>query len=234
MHLKELNHRSPVRIFERSVHGGLGRGNLGVVAAAAGVGKRAFLTCIGLDHLLRGHSVLHAVTIATVDHVREFYEEMFNDLAHAAHLEEVLVARDQIEHRRIIQRLIGSPALVSSLKHAAGLLREHVAFKPDLIVLEGLDFESAPASETAALRAFAKESDCEVWLSVRTPRLRPGQDWHDIPESLQPHRENLSVIVRLQQSPEAVHVRLLKDHDNPELAELSLDLDPSTLLIKQT
>jgi hypothetical protein len=33
---KDVNERSPLRVFERSTHGGLGRGNLGVVISRAG------------------------------------------------------------------------------------------------------------------------------------------------------------------------------------------------------
>ena len=43
MYTKEINERSPLRVFERSIHGGLGKGNLGVVMSRAGVGKTAFL-----------------------------------------------------------------------------------------------------------------------------------------------------------------------------------------------
>jgi hypothetical protein len=38
MYRKDVNERSPMRVFEKSIHGGLGRGNVGVVAARAGVG----------------------------------------------------------------------------------------------------------------------------------------------------------------------------------------------------
>ena len=39
---KQLNKRSPLRVFERSLHGGLGKGNIGVVTSRKGVGKTAF------------------------------------------------------------------------------------------------------------------------------------------------------------------------------------------------
>ncbi len=38
MYRKEVNERSPMRVFEKSMHGGLGQGNVGVVASAPGVG----------------------------------------------------------------------------------------------------------------------------------------------------------------------------------------------------
>ena len=41
MYRKQVNEKSPLRILERSTHGGLGPGNLGVVMARAGVGKIA-------------------------------------------------------------------------------------------------------------------------------------------------------------------------------------------------
>ena len=59
MYRKEVNAQSPLRILERSIHGGLGKGNLGVVMARAGVGKTAFLVQIGLDDLMQEKDVLH-------------------------------------------------------------------------------------------------------------------------------------------------------------------------------
>ena len=42
----ELIKRSPLRVFEQSIHGGLGRGNIGVLASPKGVGKTACLVHI--------------------------------------------------------------------------------------------------------------------------------------------------------------------------------------------
>ena len=38
MYRKELNERNPLRLFEHSIHGGLGPGNIGVVVARHGIG----------------------------------------------------------------------------------------------------------------------------------------------------------------------------------------------------
>ena len=69
MYTKEVNEQSPLRILEKSIHGGLGKGNLGVVMARAGVGKTACLVQIALDDLLRGRDVLHVALGQTVEHV---------------------------------------------------------------------------------------------------------------------------------------------------------------------
>ena len=44
-----LNERSPLRLLEKGLHGGLGKGNIGVVLAGPGVGKTAFLVGVALD-----------------------------------------------------------------------------------------------------------------------------------------------------------------------------------------
>ena len=72
MYTKEINERSPLRVFEKSIHGGLGKGNLGVVMSRAGIGKTALLIGIALDDLMRGRQVLHISAKDSVDHVREF------------------------------------------------------------------------------------------------------------------------------------------------------------------
>jgi len=54
-----LNARSPLRLLEKGLHGGLGAGNLGVVIAGHGVGKTSFLVGVAVDELLREGRVLH-------------------------------------------------------------------------------------------------------------------------------------------------------------------------------
>ena len=56
-----LNARSPLRLLEKGLHGGLGAGNLGVVIAAHGVGKTSFLVGVAVDELLREGRVLDLI-----------------------------------------------------------------------------------------------------------------------------------------------------------------------------
>ena len=59
MLLREMGQKSPVRIFEKSIHGGLGKGNIGAFMGRAGVGKTACLVYLALDDMVRGNKVLH-------------------------------------------------------------------------------------------------------------------------------------------------------------------------------
>src|SRR5262249_8789327 len=102
MYRKEVNERSPMRVFEKSMHGGLGRGNLGVIASRAGVGKTAMLVQIALDDLLRERKVLHISHEQAVDHVRAYYDEIFHDLAQQMKLEDPESVKLEVERNRLI------------------------------------------------------------------------------------------------------------------------------------
>ena len=73
MYREFLTARSPLRLLEKGLHGGLGKGNLGLVLAGHGVGKTSFLVCVALDDLLRGEHVLHVSLDQTVAHTRAHY-----------------------------------------------------------------------------------------------------------------------------------------------------------------
>ena len=65
----ELIKRSPLRVFEKSINGGLGKGNLGVLASRKGVGKTACLVHIATDQLFNDKHVIHVSFSSRVDHI---------------------------------------------------------------------------------------------------------------------------------------------------------------------
>jgi len=55
-----------------------------------------------------------------------------------------------------------------------------------------------------------------------------------VPESIVRLDDLVSVIVSLEPDDGSVALRALKDHDNPDLSELHVALDPRTLLLTRT
>ncbi len=226
MYRKFLNARSPLRLLEKGLHGGLGRGNLGVVLAGRGVGKTSFLVGVALDELLRGEHVLHVTLDQTVAHVRAFYDTVFDDLATSTHLEAQAVARSEVDRRRSIRAY--APAQFSSARlREAVKVESEAGSKPALVIVDGFDLAAAPRGELAEIRALAQELEAEIWLSAALATERIA----GIPASLGAVKDIASVVLALEPGVESVALRALKDHDNPDVSALHVALDPRSLLL---
>lgn len=231
MYAKQVNERSPLRIFERSIHGGLGEGNLGIVASRAGTGKTSFLVGIALDDLMRGRKVFHVALEQSVNHVREYYDEIFVDLARTTHMEDALKVRIDIERCRHIHTFLGHSFSMMKFRSAMGFLRENLHFEPSVILIDGFDLGGDHYDEVNEMRDIARKTGAELWMSARTHRDSPPPQAGSLPSPLARYADLLSVVVSLESVGDTVRLRLLKDHANPDLADLYLDLDPQTMLL---
>jgi len=223
---KFLNARSPLRLLEKGLHGGLGPGNVGVVLAGRGVGKTSFLVGLALDELLRGGRVLHVCVDHTLSHVRAHYDTVFEDLASTTHLEEEAVVHAEIDRLRSI-RVIPPNQLSASKLRDAVKLEVDAGAKPSLIVLEGLDCATMPGDDVADLKALAQELAAEIWLSADSDE----EGAREVPPTIDGHGKQISVILGLEPEKDAVKLRALKDHDSTDLENLHVALDPHTLLL---
>lgn len=240
MYRKEVNERSPMRVFETSMHGGLGRGKLGVVVSAPGVGKTALLVQIALDHLLRDRRVLHLSHVHAVDHVRAFYSEVFHDLSAASRLVDPDAVLLEVERHRLIFSLMdgtvadgSSPRserpAIDRIVEVVRFARKVAQFKPDVIIVDGFDLLQGSEAAVVRLRELAQESDAEIWMAATSDAAAASDG--AIPAPLAQHQAHLDVVVDLAPVGDSVQLRLLKDHVNTALAELRLRLDPHTMRV---
>jgi hypothetical protein len=224
-----LNARSPLRLLEKGLHGGLGRGNLGIVLAGHGVGKTSFLVGVAMDELLRKGRVLHVSAAHSVAHVRAHYDTVFDELASSTHLENEGLIRGELERNRSIRVYPPNSISAARLRDAVKLERE-TGGVPSLLVLEGVDLAVFSRSDVEDLKALAQELDAEVWLESACKDEREVR----IPPHVAAIEGILSVILALEPGDDAVRLRALKDHDNRDLAALHVALDPRTLLLKRS
>jgi hypothetical protein len=230
MRRKELNERSPLRALEQSIHGGLGRGNVGVVVARHGVGKTAFLVGVALDGLLRDLKVLHISLDQRMEQVRSFYDELFQDLAHERELENVWKVRTDVERNRRIHCFAGHVFSMARLRETLAFMRDHSDFTPDKVIVDGMDFEQVEPGDLVDWKEIARSADAELWMSAITTR-DSGRSTSGVPDPVAAHESAVDVILSMAHDGKRVHVELLKDHDNPTVPELKIALDPTTLLL---
>ena len=232
MYRKEVNKRSPMRVFERSIHGGLGPGNIGVVMARHGVGKTAFLVGLALDDLMRDRKVLHIDTEDPAERVREFYEEVFHELAASSGLADKMTTHLQIERNRMIHTYVGSTFALDRVRGALGYMREHMGFVPSAIILDGHpNWEDATEEDLIELKKLAGDVGCELWISAYTHREGQEKDERGVPTEVAKFDAYLSVMLELRTEGNHVRLQLLKDHDNPNISDLHIELEPNTLLL---
>jgi hypothetical protein len=224
-----LNARSPLRLLEKGLHGGLGPGNIGIVLAGHGVGKGSVLVGVALDELLRSGSVLHVSLNHPVAHVRAHYDTVFEDLSATTHLEDTAKIHAEVDARRSIRVYPPNSFTASKLREAVKVEMD-AGMKPSLVVIQGEDFNSAEREDFEDFKALAEELAAEIWLSANCRDERQVT----VPESIARLDDLVSVIVALEPDGDTVKLRALKDHDNPDLSELHVALDPHTLLLTRT
>ncbi len=251
MYRKEVNERSPMRVFERSIHGGLGPGNVGAIVARPGVGKTALLVQIALDDLMRDRKVLHITHEHPVDRVRSYYDEIFHELAITYQLAQPQMVRLEVERNRLIYSHLdhviqgppshrGGTSSVSRINETVNFSKTVAHFQPQTIIIDGFDFEGAKDEAMAALKKLAADVGAELWLSAKSQHehidgpLSQADARGVTPKPLRRFYDGLQVIVLLQSDGDAVRLQLLKDHDNPDLTALHLSLDPTTMRVIDT
>ena len=240
MYRKEVNERSPMRVFEKSMHGGLGRGNVGVVASVPGMGKTPLLVQIALDDLLRDRKVLHISHEHTVDHVRTFYSEVFHDLSVTSQLDEPDSVMLDVERNRMIFSLMtdrdtgpasqrGGRSSITRILEVVKFAKETAQFSPDVLIIDGFDVIGGTEESVKALSELAKDLNAELWVSAKTNGMSASGS--KLPEPLDKLSPFISVAVYLEPEGDVVRLRLLKDHDSTALSELNLRLDLPTMRV---
>lgn len=229
----ELNKRSPLRIFEKSIHGGLGKGNIGILASRKGVGKTACLVHIATDKLFRDKHVIHVSFSARVDHIVNWYEDIFKEIAKKRNLEDAVEIHDELIKHRVImnfnQEGINPDQILKSIK----ALIVDGQFKADSIIFDGFDFEQAKQDDINKISEFAKENELEIWFSVSLKGKDPVYDDKGYPLLLKPFNESIDVLIGLKYNNDHVGLSVIKDRETTELHEMHLKLDPKTMLIAE-
>ena len=225
----ELIKRSPLRILEQTTRGGLGKGNVGVVAAKKGTGKTAFLVHLATDQLFQGRHVIHVSYAGKTDHIIDWYEDIFEEIAERYHLDGQREAHDQAVRNRVIMNFNQAAVSVSQVTHSLGAMIKDGHFDADLVVVDGFDFGKGSPADIEEYRGFVREMGLEIWFSATLPRdeeVPPG-----VPPLLARYVECVSMLVVLRPQASHLQLELIKDHDRPMPESLHLALDPKILLI---
>jgi KaiC/GvpD/RAD55 family RecA-like ATPase len=223
--------KSPLRILDASTNGGVGKGNVGVMAARHGVGKTSALVHIATDKLMQGKHVIHVTFAAKTVHIIDYYEEIFTEISKVKDLTGAMAIHDEIAPRRTVMNF---DQKTSTTAHVIESLRSRIrsgGFPAELVVVDEFDFNRAQLSDLYQFKAFAKEEGLELWFSVSLDQEGDSAG-QPVPQILERHLVGIDVLVNLRHHADdgKVHLELVKDHDSTP-RDMHLVLDARTLLI---
>lgn len=228
---EELIKRSPLRVLEKSISGGLGKGNIGVLASRKGVGKTACLVHIAADKLIQDKHVIHVSYATRVDHIMTWYEDIFKELAKTPRMKSALAMSEELIRNRVIMNFKQDGAKTEQVLRSVEAMIVHGNFRAETVIVDGLDFALAGQADILKFKEFAGRIGLEVWFSASLKGDDPLFDDRGIPFELMGYLGAIDVLISLQHHGDHVHFNLIKDHDRLAPKDLRLRLDPTTLLI---
>jgi hypothetical protein len=230
MVLSELIQRSPVRIFEQSIHGGLKAGEIGIIASQSGVGKTSVLVQLALDKLLQGKKVIHVSFTLHTHYVPGWYEDIFDEFISRKNLENAAEVKDEVVKNRVLMNFnqdgMSKDQIIKSLR---AMIIEG-GFKAEAVIIDGFDFSRADHDRIAGVKAFAQELGLSVWYSCTVPD-EGSYNKENIPLLLKDFIDLIDVVIVLEPKQAHIELSVSKDRNSHDTKAMAMRLDPKTLLI---
>lgn len=228
---KSLSARSPIKILEKNISGGLGSGNLAVFASRKGVGKTACLVQIALDRLFEEKPVIHVSYSSRVDYIISWYEEIFKNLATRENLKSAMEVHDRVIRNRVIMNFRQEGMKTEQVLKSLEALLVPGNFRARTIIVDGFNFYLPCSEDLALFKKFAGDHQLEFWFSCSLKGEDPLFDEEGLPVVLKDHLQAIDVIITLKHDNGRVKLNLVKDHSQISNKKLRLQLDPYTLLL---
>ncbi|MDR3147888.1 MAG: hypothetical protein LBU00_05865 [Treponema sp.] len=234
MIISELIRRSPVRVFEKSIHGGLKAGEIGVIASPSGLGKTSVLVQIALDKLLQEKKVIHVSFTQHTGYVLGWYEDIFDEFIKKKNLENARDVKDEIVKNRVLMNFSQDGVTGDQILRSLRAMIVEGGFKAEYLIIDGFDFSKMDRAQFSAVKVFAAELGLEVWYSCTVPGDgQTGQyTKQNIPVLLKDVVDLVDAVVILEPRADHIEFSVSKDRDIYNPPTMALKLDPKTLLIQ--
>jgi predicted ATP-dependent serine protease len=230
---KELNTRSPLRILEKSTHGGVGKGNIGVIAARKGIGKTACLVHLATDQLFQEKHVIHVSFSTDTSHIIAWYEDIFEEIAKRYKLDNAMDVHDDITKNRVIMNFRQDGVSADQVNKSISSMIKDGHFSADSVIIDGYDFSKITKDEFASFKKLAEALQIEIWFSVTLPKDGKVLDSKGVPSVLNEVVSGIAIVIILEPMDSFVRFKLVKDHDVVPVENMHLKLDPQILLIAE-
>jgi len=231
MILSELIQRSPIRIFEQSINGGLKPGEIGVIASPNGVGKTSVLVQLALDKLLQGKKVIHVSFTQHIHYVPVWYEDIFDEFISKKNLENAADIKNELVKNRVLMNFNQDGMTKDQIIRSLRAMIIEGGFKAEAIIIDGFDFSRTTKESIANVKTFATEMGVSVWYSCSVKDDGQQYDKENVPLIIGGFANIIDVVIVLQPKSDHIELSISKDRDSIISKSMAMRLDPKTLLI---
>ncbi|MEA5033184.1 MAG: hypothetical protein VB025_13645 [Sphaerochaeta sp.] len=235
MEIQELNALSPLRAFDESLNGGLGKGNLGVLVSRHGIGKTACLVHLATDKLFRNEHIIHVSFSGNVEHVINWYKEVFRQISENRSLEDAATVYNEILANRVVMNFSQENVSVEKVLSSLETLIRQGSFNADAIMFDGYKLTVATEDDVRKIKQFAMDLRVEVWFSVSPVRPDVQFDDNGVPSTILRYESLIDVLIGLKynETMDKVIMTLVKDGETIDPKPMRVTLDPKTMLISE-
>jgi hypothetical protein len=227
-----------MRVFEKSIHGGLKAGEIGVIASTSGVGKTSVLVQIALDKLLQEKKVIHVSFTQHTGYVLAWYEDIFDEFIRKKNLENARGVKDEIVKNRVLMNFSQDGVTGDQVLRSLRAMIVEGGFKAEYLIIDGFDFSRMDRELISKVKNFAGELGLEIWYSCTIPsgsgKAGDGGQYtkQNIPLLLKDFVDLVDSVVVLEPKGDHIEFSVSKDRDTYNPPAMALKLDPKTLLIQ--
>lgn len=235
MEIQELNALSPLRAFDQSLNGGLGKGNLGVLVSRHGIGKTACLVHLATDKLFRSEHIIHVSFSGNVEHVINWYKEVFRQISENRSLEDAAAIYNEILANRVVMNFSQENVSIDKVLSSLETLIRQGSFGADAVMFDGYKLTIAGEEDVRKIKQFAMDMRLEVWFSVSPVRADAVYDENGVPNTILKYADLIDVLIGLKynEAMDKVVMTLVKDGESMDPKPMRVRLDPKTMLISE-
>jgi len=233
MEIQELNALSPLRAFDESLDGGLGKGNLGVLVSRHGIGKTACLVHLATDKLFRNEHIIHVSFSGNVEHVINWYKEVFHQISENRSLADAASIYNEILANRVVMNFSQENVPIEKVLSSLETLIRQGSFNADAIMFDGYKLTVATEEDVRKIKQFAMDMRLEVWFSVSPVRSDVQFDENGVPSTIFKYEQLIDVLIGLKynEDMDKVIMTLVKHKESFDPKPMHVNLNPKTMLI---
>lgn len=225
----ELAQQNPLRVLHMDKDS-----HMGLIMARAGLGKTAILAQIALDAILRGKQVIHVSVGRSIDKIKARYDEILQSILHEHSVERPHELIDMVNRHRMIMTFKVANFSRSRLEERLNDLVLQDIFRPDVLIVDGIDFANITRDALEDLKNLVETMDLHAWFSAIRHREDPRVSPSGVPAPCHEIDDLFDTIILLNPQEDAtIDLQFISHSGEHSGSSKGLRLDPTTMMVKE-